>query len=78
MLAMLTKGMIKLREWIGAGKGRAEAIAAVCIKANGKAVTRSAVLQWKAVPIEYVEAIEALTGISRHDLRPDVSQVFAA
>lgn len=35
----------------------------------------SVILNWrrrKAVPAGYVLAIESLTGISRHDLRPDV------
>lgn len=35
----------------------------------------SVILNWrrrKAVPAAYVLAIEGLTGISRHDLRPDV------
>lgn len=31
-----------------------------------------AVSQWKRVPQKRVLAVEALTGISRHDLRPDI------
>lgn len=77
MLVVLTRGMDKLREWISAGKGRAEQVAAVCIKSDGNPVTRSAVLQWRTVPAEYVTAIEGLTGISRHVLRPDMSSIFA-
>jgi Uncharacterized protein conserved in bacteria, prophage-related len=32
----------------------------------------AAVLQWKRVPAERCLEVERLTGISRHDLRPDV------
>jgi hypothetical protein len=35
-------------------------------------VTRAAVTKWKRVPAERVLAVEAITGISRHDLRPDI------
>lgn len=35
-------------------------------------VTSQAVSQWKKIPAERVLDIERLTGISRHELRPDV------
>ncbi|WP_414613958.1 transcriptional regulator [Stenotrophomonas muris] len=35
-------------------------------------VSSQAVSQWKRVPAEYVLTIEEATGVSRHDLRPDV------
>lgn len=35
-------------------------------------VTSQAVSQWKKVPAERVLDVERITGISRHDLRPDV------
>ncbi len=39
-------------------------------------VSTTAVWKWvqssKRVPAEYVRAIEAATGVSRHDLRPDI------
>jgi DNA-binding transcriptional regulator YdaS (Cro superfamily) len=35
-------------------------------------VTRQAVEGWRRVPVGHVLRIEALTGISRQDLRPDV------
>lgn len=35
-------------------------------------ITSQAVSQWKRVPADRVIAVEALTGISRHELRPDV------
>jgi DNA-binding transcriptional regulator YdaS (Cro superfamily) len=35
-------------------------------------VTRAAVAKWKQVPPLRVLAVEAISGISRHDLRPDI------
>jgi len=35
-------------------------------------LSRHTVKKWRRVPAEYVLRIEALTGISRHRLRPDV------
>lgn len=35
-------------------------------------VTPAAVLQWDMVPYKRVLAVEAFTGVSRHDLRPDI------
>ncbi len=35
-------------------------------------VTRQALFQWDRVPAERVLQVERTTGISRHDLRPDL------
>lgn len=35
-------------------------------------ITPQAVSQWKRVPAGRVLEVEAITGISRHDLRPDI------
>ena len=35
-------------------------------------LNQSTVSQWRRVPAEYVAEIEAATGISRHELRPDI------
>lgn len=35
-------------------------------------ISRAAVAQWKHIPIQRVSEIEKITGISRHDLRPDI------
>ncbi|MFB9952069.1 transcriptional regulator [Rhizobium puerariae] len=35
-------------------------------------VSSQAVSQWKKVPAERVLDVERLTGVSRHELRPDV------
>lgn len=34
--------------------------------------TRAGVWQWRRVPAERVLAVERLTGVSRHELRPDL------
>lgn len=40
--------------------------------AHALKITTGAVAKWRRVPAERVLAVEALTGISRHDLRPDI------
>lgn len=35
-------------------------------------ISRSAVSQWERVPVDRVLGIEELSGISRHELRPDI------
>jgi len=35
-------------------------------------ITPQAISQWKVCPVMRVLAVEAATGISRHELRPDV------
>jgi DNA-binding transcriptional regulator YdaS (Cro superfamily) len=35
-------------------------------------VTSQAISQWRRVPVERVLAVEAATGIPRHELRPDI------
>jgi DNA-binding transcriptional regulator YdaS (Cro superfamily) len=35
-------------------------------------ITRGAVAKWKQVPADRVLAVERISGISRHDLRPDI------
>ena len=39
---------------------------------RGVDITPQAVSQWRQVPVERVLNVEAITGVSRHDLRPDV------
>ena len=41
-----------------------------------KAVTPQAISQWKQVPHDRVLDVERITGISRHELRPDLSRIF--
>lgn len=40
--------------------------------ARALGITRGAVAKWKAIPPLRVLEIERLTGISKHDLRPDI------
>ena len=35
-------------------------------------ITHGAVMQWRKVPAERVLDVERITGISRHELRPDI------
>ncbi len=35
-------------------------------------VTRQAMQQWTSVPVKRVLALEAMSGVSRYDLRPDI------
>jgi DNA-binding transcriptional regulator YdaS (Cro superfamily) len=41
-------------------------------------LNKATISRWKKVPPERVEAVEAATGIPRHVLRPDLSNIFAA
>lgn len=38
----------------------------------GFQITKSAISQWERCPVERVLAVETLTGVSRHELRPDI------
>ena len=40
--------------------------------ARALGITRGAVAKWRRVPAERVLAVEAIAGISRHLLRPDI------
>ena len=40
--------------------------------ARALGITRAAICQWDRIPAERVIAIEAATGVPRHDLRPDL------
>lgn len=35
-------------------------------------ITHAAILKWKRTPAERVLEVERITGVSRHDLRPDI------
>lgn len=41
-------------------------------------IERQAVSQWRRIPVHHVLTIEQLTGIPRHELRPDVYPADAA
>ncbi len=40
-------------------------------------LSRSAVAMWRLVPAERVVAVEAITGIARDQLRPDLFEIVA-
>lgn len=45
---------------------------ATALTSSGKRISSQAIGQWRRVPAERVLEVEALTGLSRYDLRPDV------
>lgn len=49
-----------------------EAIGGATRLAEALGVTRSAVSQWPRVPAERVIDVERITGVPRHELRPDI------
>lgn len=46
--------------------------------AKALGLTRQAVYQWQLVPPQHVIEVEKLTGVSRHELRPDIYPEEAA
>lgn len=58
--------MEPLREYLKAERGRATQLA------KALDLFPSAISQWKEIPPKHVLEIERITGISRHDLRPDL------
>lgn len=40
--------------------------------AKGIKITPQAISQWERVPVDKVLMVEEVTGVSRHDLRPDI------
>lgn len=44
--------------------------------AKGNAITSQAVSGWKICPPHHVLLVEEITGVSRHELRPDVFREF--
>ena len=53
-------------------KAGGPAALARALETETEKITPQAVSQWKIVPADKVLKVEAVTGISRHDLRPDV------
>lgn len=58
--------MEKLLEYLKAERGRATALA------SALKITPGAVAQWREVPADRLIEVERITGIARHDLRPDL------
>jgi DNA-binding transcriptional regulator YdaS (Cro superfamily) len=60
--------MSELRKYLDSGRGRGSDLA------RALSVTPGAIWQWaeERVPAERVLQVEKATGVSRHDLRPDL------
>ena len=60
--------MSELRKYLDGGRGRGSDLA------RALDVTPGAIWQWaeERVPAERVLQVERVTGVSRHDLRPDI------
>lgn len=56
--------LAKAKDGVGGNTGLARAM--------GGGITPQAISQWKQVPAERVLDVERATGVSRHDLRPDL------
>lgn len=53
--------------------GGATALASKLCEANpAQSITPQAITQWQRVPAGRVMDVERITGVSRHDLRPDI------
>lgn len=58
--------MNTLLQWFESERGRRSKLAAEI------GITHGAISQWDRVPSERVLDVERITGISRHELRPDI------
>lgn len=58
--------MNALQEYFQQERGRVSRLA------DGLKINSAAISQWDRVPAERVLDVESITGISRHDLRPDL------
>lgn len=58
--------MSALKQYLDEERGRLKRLAAAL------GVTPPAICQWHQVPAERVLHVERVTGVSRHDLRPDI------
>lgn len=66
-------GAERFKKWLKDERGRVTKVAQACSR------THSAVIKWDGVvPAEFVLTVEGMSGISRHDLRPDVFGVAVA
>lgn len=52
--------------------GGPAALAKALSELSGKPISSQAVSQWKKVPADRAVDVEEITGVSRHQLRPDV------
>jgi DNA-binding transcriptional regulator YdaS (Cro superfamily) len=46
--------------------------------AEALGITTAAIAQWTTCPAEHAKIVEAVTGVPRHELRPDLWEAFLA
>lgn len=68
----MASGMEKFSNWLQSRRGNKSALAVHL------GLTPGAVGHWGIVPAERLRAIEAFTGIPRHDLRPDIFEGYVS
>ena len=66
------KALMVLTNWFNEDPGGIAQAGRLSKLADHLGITRQAVYQWKRVPEDKVLDVEAFTGISRHELRPDI------
>jgi DNA-binding transcriptional regulator YdaS (Cro superfamily) len=56
----------------------AKAVGGFASLAGELGISRQAIYQWRRIPAERIVEIEKLTGVPRHELRPDLYPQVAA
>jgi DNA-binding transcriptional regulator YdaS (Cro superfamily) len=69
-IASMLEACEKAKQVLGGPSALAEALSN--LNDGAETISSQAVSQWKKVPAERVLSVEHVTGISRHDLRPDI------
>lgn len=73
----MTQRTDRLLDWKRANGGNAGLASKLNAINPDRGLTPQAISQWKQVPADRVLDVEAVTGISRHELRSDVFGVAA-
>ena len=66
------KSLMLLTNWLNEDKGEIGRKGRRANLADALGISRQALYNWKSIPAEHVLKIEEITGISRHDLAPNI------